>query len=47
MTLETRLDENEMKDKLLNYFDTEEDAKQAAEDYAKELFGVKDKSEKF
>ena len=48
MTLETKLDENEMKDKLLTYFDNEEDAAKAAEDYAKELFGLnKNKTQKF
>ena len=40
MTLETKLDDDALKEKLLHYFDTEEEAAEAAEEYAKQLFGI-------
>jgi hypothetical protein len=46
MTLETKLDDNALKEKLMNYFDTEEEAAEAAEEYAKQLFGVGEKNTK-
>jgi phage terminase small subunit len=45
MTLETKLDEEQLKEKLLTYFDSEEEAKEAAEQYARQLFGIGKKKE--